>query len=282
MTSPFLLAFQPPPPPDPEERGLLRDIRDQPDADTPYRIYADWLEDHGDAYAAVVRGERLPTVVEALARLGGAGGWLAHLGYPAVRLEVRPHWEASRSTATVAAAAMLGPAAGSWVWLIVRRGFARVAGWPPWLWWAAGPQLLHDQPIDRVILADAVPAARPDRAARLDPAEIGHGRPLQGPTVLYHWQGVRERPAVGDPGYLVPYVWLMGTDPPEEAADGWRGYSLATDAAEDLQRAAFAWAQGQAAQLTCRPGPFTPDRWGEFPGGPIFPPLSQSPSGGGE
>ena len=273
MTSPFLPAFQPPPPPDPEERGLLRDIRDQPDADTPYQIYADWLEDHGNAYAAVVRGERLPTVVETLARLGGAGSWLAHLGYPAVDLLVRPHYTGASDTADMIAFPRLPPTGPPpRCWLTIRRGFARIASWPRWLWWTAGPQLLHDQPVSRLDLTDT------DPAVRLMAVILATARhPL-----LYYWQGAVHRPEATDPAYLVPLSWIQCSDPPERSADGWAGYSASHLALRDLSQAALRWAQGAAAAFTCRLGPFTPDRWGEFPGGPIFPAPRQSPGGGDE
>ena len=250
MTSPFTLVYQPPDPPDPEELGLLRDIRDRPDADAPYRIYADWLEDRGDAYAAVVRGERLPTAAEALAGLGGAGGWLAHLGYPAVELLVRPHYSKATDAADLIGRALLPPGnRPARCWLTVRRGFAREASWPRWLWWAAGPQLLHHQPVGRLHLTDVEPAVRP-LAATLSIAR----HPL-----LYYWQGAVHRPEADDPVYLVPQGWLSYTDPPERSADGWAGYAALHPAVRDLNRAAYAWAYAAAPSITCRRGPFTPE-----------------------
>jgi uncharacterized protein (TIGR02996 family) len=33
----------------PDEQGFLTAIREAPDDDTPRLVYADWLDDHGDA-----------------------------------------------------------------------------------------------------------------------------------------------------------------------------------------------------------------------------------------
>ncbi len=39
----------------PEVRIFFRDIKEHPDDDTPRLVFADWLQEHGDAAAAAAR-----------------------------------------------------------------------------------------------------------------------------------------------------------------------------------------------------------------------------------